>query len=265
MTSMTIQTPMSATVNVPQPPVAAKAVMSPWMWMAVTCLLLAISGGVRYWRDWQFATLAVKSEATPFPLAELPRAAGTWQAGKGSETQLDPEVARIAGSSDHVVRNYLDDKTGDMASALILYGLASRVHTPEACYPSAGYKLIKGPIDRSIQVPGVSGPVRYRWATYVKRVGGINRYEEAFYTFRHNGEWVPDHQDRWKMFRYYPGLFKVQIAHPVSILNEDGQGPCEALLAEVVRQIDDRLSGGGAGQVVAPSPETSAPRPQKTD
>jgi hypothetical protein len=270
MTSMSLRPRMSSPIEVPQRPTAAKALMSPWKWMAVTCLILGISGGVRYWREWKFASLSEKSEAAPFPLALLPRVAGTWQAGEGSESQLDPDVARLAGSTDHVVRTYLDEKTGEQASTLVLYGLAAWVygHTPEACYPAAGYQTVKGPVDGTITLPGLlTEPVRYRWAIYVKRDAGtgLNRYEEAIYTFRHNGEWLPDVAPRWKMFRYHPGLFKVQIAHPISSLSESGKGgPCELLLTELVRQVEERLTAGGPGQAVtsAQTPETAAKTPE---
>jgi hypothetical protein len=263
MTSMSLRPPVSSPIEVPRPPVTVKALMSPWKWMAVTCLILGISGGLRYWREWKFASLAVKSEAAPFSLSRLPRVAGSWQAGEGSETQLDPDVARIAGSTDHIVRSYLDEKSGEQASALILYGMAATVfaHTPEACYPSAGYQLVKGPVDGTITLPDAKEPVRYRWAIYVKRVAGISRYEEAYYTFRHNGEWLPDIAGRWKMFRYHPSIFKVQIAHPVSSLSESGKGgACELLLTELVRQIEERLTAGGPGQAVtsAKMPEAAA-------
>lgn len=258
---------MNPPTKAPRQPIAAKALMSPWKWMAVTCLILGTSGGVRYWREWKFANIAVKSEAAPFPMSQLPRVAGSWQAGQGSETQLDPDVARIAGSTDHIVRNYLDEKSGEQASALVLYGMAATVfaHTPEACYPSAGYQLVKGPVDGTITLPGAKEPVSYRWAIYVKRVAGISRYEEAIYTFRHNGDWLPDIAGRWKMFRYHPGIFKIQIAHPVSNLSESGKGgACEQLLTEIVRQIEGRLTAGGPGQAAtsAETPEAATVTPE---
>ena len=227
--------------------------------MAVTCLILGISGGLRYWRESQFAALAVDSANCPFPLAELPRTIGTWQADQDSETFLDPDVARVAGASEHIVRGYLDEKSGEQATALVLYGLAAAsFHTPDICYPAAGYQVVKGPIDRSITVPGVKEPVRYRWAIYTKREGGVNRYEEAYFTFLHHGDWMPDAADRWKMFRYHPGLFKVQISHAVSSLSESGEGPCESLLAEH-RPADQRPGVPGKVRRRTTAPATSDP------
>jgi len=215
--------------------------------MAVTCLLLGISGTVRFWRESQFAALAAQGQASPFPLSQIPWAMGTWQAQEGSEAQLDPQIARIAGASDHIARDYNDQKTGERASALILYGMGATVafHTPDVCYPATGHRLVKGPIDRTVAAPGVKAPVRYRWAIYAKQDGGLSRYVESCYTFLHKGDWLPDAADRWKMFRYYPGVYKVQISREVSSLGEDGEGPCESLLAEIVRQINDRSSPSG--------------------
>ena len=182
MTSMSVHPLLSVKAKKPQQTASTPAVMSPWTWMAVTCLLLGISGGVRFWREWQFSALAVQKGASPFPLSQIPWALGTWQAKEGSEAQLDPLIARIAGASDHVMRDYDDQKTGERASALILYGLGTTVafHTPDECYPATGHRLVKGPIDRTITVPGVKAPVRYRWAIYAKQDGGISRYVESY-------------------------------------------------------------------------------------
>ena len=91
----------------------------------------------------------------------------------------------MAGSSDTIVRNYVNQKTGDAMSGLVLYGASHKVfaHTPEICYPAAGYQLFLGPIDREIPagfVPGLKVPMRYRWAIYTKKVGGIGIYEETY-------------------------------------------------------------------------------------
>lgn len=239
-----------------------RAIRSPWVWVAVTCLLLGLSAGVRFWREWRFSALAAESAACPFALADLPRTMGDWQA-TDAEAQLDPEVARFAGASDHIVRNYIDPGTGDLSSALALYGPAVSVylHTPDVCYPAAGYQLFRGPVDRTIEVPGVKGPVRYRWAVYARRVGGVTQHEEVYHTFYHNGEWIADAGDRWKTFRYHPGLYKVQVAHPVFGLAEDGQGPGRPLLIEFVRALNDRIvaaRGGGAPTAAGASAGTAA-------
>jgi hypothetical protein len=231
--------------------------------MVVACLLLGASGGVRFWREWQFASLAADNATPSFHLQELPRAMGDWRSEEGSDGQLDPEVARIAGSSDHIVRNYLNEKSGDQISALVIYGLSTLVHghTPAVCYPAAGYQLVQGPIDREITVPGVEAPVRYRWGIYMKRVGGIGRYEESYHTFLYNGQWMPDASDQWKSFRYHPGMFKIQLSRPVMGLSDEIHQPSEALLGALVREIDTRVSSRRA---VEATPAAASPAARST-
>jgi hypothetical protein len=251
MATVSLSPKPKAGTPVETPDLAGRRVTwSPWAWLAVPCLLLVLSGGARFWREWGFAARAAESAACPFALADLPRTMGDWQA-TDAEAQLDPEVARYAGASDHILRNYIDPRTGDLASAMAIYGPGTSVymHVPEICYPQAGYQLFRGPVDRTIEVPGVKGPVRYRWAIYTRRVGGVTQHEEVYHTFYHNGEWLPDASDRWKTFRYHPGLYKIQVAHPVFGLAEDGQGPGLPLLTEFVRALDERIAaarGGGA-------------------
>lgn len=233
--------------------------------MAVTCLLLGIFGGFRLWREWQFHSLAVRSTAPPFHLADLPRTIGTWQGSESSDSQLDPEVARFAGASEHITRGFYDEKTGERASALVLYGLAALVHThtPDVCYPAAGFQLLKGPKSYEMQVPGLGSPLHFRWAIYSKRIAGVTRYEETYHTFLHDGAWLPDVAGRWKTFRYRPGLFKIQISHPATSLSESGEsGPCVDLLKEIARQIEARLHPGASPpEAAADSEATAATRP----
>jgi Protein of unknown function (DUF3485) len=211
--------------------------------MVVTCLLLGISGGIRFWRDWQFQALSNAGAVCPFPLNELPTSLGSWQVMENSQAQLEPEVARVAGSSDHVMREYMDQKGGEHVATLVLYGLANTVfaHTPDLCYPGHGYRRVMGPEDRQLSIPGLATPVQCRWAIYSKKVGGIEQYDVVYCTFLHDGQWLPDLASRWKSFRYHPGAFKIQLQRTVSNLAPEDSSS-EALLGELVRAITSRIS-----------------------
>ncbi len=129
-----------------------------WGWIAFICTLLIISGAIRHWRGWQFQSLSRESAMSPFSLNEFPEELGSWRAAEGSEEVLEPEIARIAGASDHLIRTYVDDKSGERAVVMIIYGLAYRVwpHVPDACYPANGFHSVDPPEDIPIQVPGTS-------------------------------------------------------------------------------------------------------------
>ena len=132
-----------------------------WRWIGLICMLLVISGTIRYWRDWQFQSLSRESEMPPFPLNEFPKELGSWRVFKGSEATLEPDIARIAGASDHLIRIYVDEKSGESALVMIIYGLAYRVwpHIPDVCYPANGFKSVPPLDDIDIQIPGTANKV----------------------------------------------------------------------------------------------------------
>src|SRR5262245_27212472 len=109
-----------------------------WTWILLVGMFLGLSRGFRYWRDWQFQALSKESKSSPFPLKDLPKALGEWHSVEGLETKLDPQIARIAGSSDHLIRTYLNQTSGETVVVMVLYGLAELIstHTPAVCYPA---------------------------------------------------------------------------------------------------------------------------------
>jgi hypothetical protein len=220
-----------------------RAPISPWMWLAVTCVLLSVSGGIRFWREQQFRTLARDSATCPFPLNELPRSSGTWSAQEGKDSQLDPQISQLAGSSDHFIREYKDTKTGETATVLVLYGSADSVfgHNPDICYPSVGFQHVIPPLDRGLTTSTSEKPVTFRASYFTKLVAGVPQYVEVFCTFLHNGQWLPDVASRWKMFRSHPGMFKIQIQRQTAGLTTE-DSPIESLLRVTVDEIERRLN-----------------------
>ena len=266
MTSMSLRPPKSSPIEVPRRPIAVRALMSPWKWMAVTCLILGISGGVRYSREWKFASHRREERSRPVPPGRVAPGRGDLAGRRG--LGMRNWIRRWPGSPGRPITPCEPISTRSPASRRRPSSSTARrpwssptppssAIRPPATKPSGGRSTARS------RVPGVTEPVRYRWAIFMKRTAGINRYEETYYTFRHNGDWLPDARGRWKMFRYHPGIFKVQIAHPISSLTENGKGgPCELLLTELVRQLEEQLTPGGPGQAVTAekSPETAAPR-----
>ncbi len=258
-------TSMSAQARAFQKSVAAalgNAAATPWSWVAITCLILGISGGVRYWRGSQFYDLSKESRNSPFPLAELPKVVGDWRMDDGMEAPLDPEIARMAGASDHLERQYTNVKTGDTAVVLVVYGLASVVslHTPDICYPAAGYSAVatESSADHEIKIPGMDKTAIYRQSFYSQAHAGRSAYVEAVYSFRHAGDWLPDAVTRWKAFRYRPGVFKVQIGRTVTDLTTENSASVD-LLGEIMRVIELRLAtdAKASGSAVGPNPKAA--------
>jgi hypothetical protein len=220
----------------------AKATSSPFWWAAVSCAILGISAGSYVWRDWKYESFAQVNAKCPFPLKDLPKEVGTWQA-EGEDGQLAPQIARLAGSNSHVVRLYRDTSSGAVVSVLVLYGVANSVfaHRPEVCFTGAGFQEKGDPTDSVLRLPGEREPVRYRVAYFAKTVGGIQQEVEVCHTFLHHNAWLPYLDNRWKLFRQYPAMCKIQIER-VGERTALETSPSVSLLQGLVEAINARMA-----------------------
>ena len=212
--------------------------------MLCACLILGASGGVRAWQDHRFATGLNQVQAAPFRLKELPQVLGDWRMVEGGEKNLDPEVARVAGCSDSLVRSYKEMTTGLGLTVLILFGPAQMVasHTPDVCYPSAGYQMVDQPSLREVPY-GAGSPAQFRSEIFVRQRDQRRWREEVYYSFRFGDRWLPDAKQFWKEFRHHPSMFKVQIQRPVLESESSGRSePTEEFLALLLPEIERRLT-----------------------
>lgn len=231
-------------VEEPSRPAKASARIG-WPWIAFICVLLVASGAARYWRDWQFQKLSRVSEESPFPLNTFPRTLGSWHMVEGTEQNLEPEIAWIAGASDHLEWTYADEKTGEKACVLIIYGLAKRVwpHVPDVCYPTTGFKQVTDTNDIAIPIAGSSRTALFRFQGFAKYATGQRDYREVYHSFRNAGKWGVDMGKNWKMFRYSPEMFKVQV----QVQGSGGAGDqvtesVHQLLGLITREIEERVA-----------------------
>jgi hypothetical protein len=246
-------TPPPAAENPPASRAQGRDVSSPWVWMMVACVLLGASGGVRAWQDHRFATVQETVMVSPFPLKDLPQILGDWHAVEGSDASLDPRVARIAGSSDHLIRTYTHAATGQSLTVLVLFGPAQVVyaHQPAVCYPSAGYRPIADTLTRSV-ANGSGPPAEFCSQVYARQKDQQQGRQEVFYSFLHGSRWSIDPGRFWKDFRHHPSLFKVQTQRLVTesestTAEREQDNPTEQFLALVVPEIERRVAQASRG------------------
>jgi hypothetical protein len=230
------------------------ATASPRIWIAITCTLLAISGGARYWREGDFWGREATAREAPFSLTELPKEVGTWRMVEGSESLLDPDVAWAAGANSNLIRNYVDEKTGETANVLVIYGLAKWMigHIPDYCYPYSGFEPLQSMDEYALVIPEFKEPVQYRGGLFTKTTAGVGQYVQVIYTLRNADEWITDATTRWKVFRKHPGMFKVQIAGTAPVDLGVESSPNVQLMGELVKAIEQQVSkaSGKPGKVV---------------
>jgi len=223
-----------------------RAVNSGWAWMGLACALIGASGLVRVIQDRQFGLVKSSIPPSPFRMEQIPTRIDTWVSQPGDEVKLDPLTVRITGSTDHVMRNYVDELTGAKLSVLVLYGPAEPVapHTPEVCYPATGWAAEDKVAE--FKLPLGSRTARFRDAIYVKSGGGRIDRAKVYYSFRLDGDWAPDIAVGKRFHRTNANIIKVQIQRLIGI-HEDPRSanePVETFLGSMIPEIEGLIAQG---------------------
>ena len=216
---------------------------SPWARLAVVAAVLAASGGARAWQERRVERALEQGKSSPFPMADLPMTIGPWE---GKASTMDPRIVRSSGSTDLVTRRYVDRRTGVGLDVVVLYGPTSDmfIHTPELCYPAAGYEPLPDLFERAIPLEGnPSATVPFRSLAFTKGEGGLSDSQEVYYSLRYDGRWTTRTATP-RASKRSPGMVKVQVSRRISPRERrDVDNPTEPFLAALVGQIEARMAG----------------------
>ena len=214
-----------------------------WIWPTLAIVLIGASAIFRGWQSSRIEAAAESVEVAPFPLSEVPKQLGTWKAIGGDE-ELEADILEIAGASDYLSRNYIDERTGQEISVLIVFGPAEEIvgHTPVVCYPAVGFQPSDKSQDHRLGLK-LEHPIRFRSTVFTKGEGSVVDREEVYWAFRHQGIWSPTAQSTRKSFRTNPAMFKVQVQRRVNSSERRGlNNPSEALLEQLVPFLEQKIT-----------------------
>ena len=220
-----------------------------WLRLALACVLLVVSGGIRWRQSRSIDALMQAGQHSPFSLHDIPLTLGAW---RGEVATLDPKIVQATGAVDLITRRYVDQRTGAAIDVIVMYGPPGELynHTPDVCYPSAGYELNDGPEERTVKAGSIEAP--FRAFVFSKGEGGQAALQEVYHSWRSNGEWslrVGMH----KQYERIPGIYKVLMSrHVTERERRDVGNPCEAFLEELIPELERRSSA-----TAPPRPGTS--------
>ncbi len=233
---------MSARNPAPSPSQA-----SPGFWVRVVlcCVLLLGSGAARAWQARRVTRQLDEGRRGPrVDLETIPLALGSW---RGSATVIDEQIARGTGADQIVTRRYVNQETGVPVDVILLYGPAAEmsIHSPEVCYPSAGYIPVGDGAGKIVKAEGSNVP--FRSLVYRKGEGASTDLQEVYYTWRYDDRWSPEVGIR-KRFERIPSMYKVHVARRLTERERRDVGnPCEAFLAALLPELERRLTSPPGG------------------
>lgn len=171
-------------------------------------------------------------------LVDVPKTVGDWV---GEDQAQDPEQLSASGAVGHVARTYRNQRTGQLVSVFIVSGHNRDVslHTPDRCYPAAGYEELGSPTRHSIDLPG--GTADFYAAIYQKQRAIGDQSLRIFWSWGHEGHWqtadLPRHA-----FAGVRGLYKIYLVeHFDDVIPPASESTCLTFAKEVLPAISSVL------------------------
>lgn len=194
---------------------------------------------------------------------DLPLTVGDWE-GDRVEEEADPRVLEVAGAEEYLSANYHNAKIGETVSVYLICGPSRNVsvHTPEACYPGAGFKMEGKTQPYTINTG--SFQAEFTTAVFFKDEASGAQRLRIFWAWNAEGIWEsPD----WPRMKYggRRALNKIYLLAPEPPNRSVNESPClpfaELFLPEVDKVLFPKASAESpqtpAGEESAPAADTA--------
>ena len=123
-----------------------------WARVGLAVALLAASAAGRAWQARRVDQMLRDGRVSPFRVTELPKVLGPWV---GNDERHGPDHRPRHRQHRPDPELYQNTITGQKVALIFLFGPSTEmfVHSPETCYPAAGYERIGGPVPRRSRTP----------------------------------------------------------------------------------------------------------------
>jgi hypothetical protein len=142
-------------------------------------------------------------------VARLPMEIGPW---RGQEYELDAAVLKRAGIDGYAGRRYVDPRSGAAVTILFVCGRPGPIsaHTPEVCYPGAGYEPQGEAVRRSIPVGGSGPPAEFLVCDFARPAVPASPTTRILWSWNGGAGWETSRNPRLSFARY-PNLYKLYV------------------------------------------------------
>jgi Protein of unknown function (DUF3485) len=167
--------------------------------------------------------------------ASVPLVIGDWQ---GKDFEIAPKERAMAGAVACLSRRYSNPNRGISVSVLLLGGLPGNisVHTPDNCYPGAGYTL-NAPASFDYRSGANKTSAGFRTAL-ASRGGASPSTVRIFWSWNSSKAWVATCEPRWK-FASARALCKLCVVRETDGAAVDPQSdPCNDFLSVFLPELD---------------------------
>lgn len=176
---------------------------------AILAFPLILAAGYVHGRLTDRWTASRSSAAAVASIARLPMDLGSWH---GQVQELDRAVIERGGIAGYAARRYVDARTGAAVSILLVCGRPGPIaaHTPEVCYPGAGYEQ-RGEAERRAVRVGPSGPPsEFLACTFARPAAPDSPEIGILWAWNGGAGWETSESPRLSFARH-PNLYKLYV------------------------------------------------------
>jgi hypothetical protein len=169
-------------------------------------------------------------------VSEVPKKVGewTWQ----SDEKNDPKIMKEAGAAAALGRQYQNEK-GETVGIFVICGRPQDLkhHTPERCYPAAGFEQTSTPTPEEIETAD-GKQAGFMTATFTRVESGAQTAQRVYWSFTTDGDWKAPDDFRWA-FGGTRAMYKVYVTAPVGFREKEGE---ESAAKELIRELIPALN-----------------------
>ena len=176
--------------------------------VGLAVILVLAAGFVR--RSWTAgADNAPAMAAAVASLERMPLTIGSW---RGTPQEMDGAELAGAGYAGAVWRRYEDTATGSVVSVLLICGRPGRVavHSPDVCYPGAGYEMLGEPTRAVLPLPDGAAPAEFWKARFARPADAAQRPLGIYWSWTAGERWQAVDSPRLA-FAGVPVLYKLYV------------------------------------------------------
>ena len=165
--------------------------------------------------------------------SSFPKEFGSWK--MVGETEADPAQLKVAGAVGHISREYQNVDSGARVGVFVVCATPSDAsgHTPDRCYPSAGFEIAEQEHRENISLP--DGATAEAFSGSFKKQGESLR---IFWTYAVTGKWVAPQIARIELANS-PVVFKIYaIIDETAMPRGEGSRTGLQFLADLIPEFD---------------------------
>jgi hypothetical protein len=201
--------------------------------------LIAIPGFVQgiwsgRWNRSQELETAVAS------LERVPLHIGEW---KGHSVQLDRDQIEGADLAGYLCVRYENQRDGRIVTVILMCGRSGpvSVHTPDICWPGAGYDLVARPSRWNPGIDYAAQPAEFWTARFQKNEAAAPFFRRVYWAWSAGGAWQAPDKPRLAYARH-SALYKLYLIQEVS--GTDEQVPdeeCDDFIQLLLPELEQAL------------------------